>query len=60
MKRANGKKAWLLKTWGIHALHHGWSYDEVMAMYSKMAKKTIAEIVAWTREQRQSGWPKGS
>lgn len=58
MNAASGKKAPLIKTWGIHALHHGWTYDEVMAMYGKLLKRTVAEIKAFAMAQRSSNWAK--
>jgi hypothetical protein len=59
MRTATGTKAPAIKTWGIHALHHGWSYEEVLAMAAKLQKKTVAEILAWAKAQRECGWAKG-
>jgi hypothetical protein len=58
MRAPRGAKDYLLKTWGIHAIHHGWTLDEVKVRYSKLLKLTVAEIAAWTREQRARNWAK--
>lgn len=59
MRAARGAKAYLIKTWGIHALHHGWTLDEVYAQGEKLRKLTVAEIKAWAQEQRAKNWKKG-
>lgn len=58
MRCATGRKAYLLKTWGIHAMHHGWTMDEVVAMFPSLKRKTVAEIIAWTKAHREAGWKK--
>ena len=60
MRSARGRKDHLIKTWGIHALHHGWTYAEVTEMYTKLLRKTVAEISEWAKAQRSSGWAKVS
>lgn len=58
MRAATGRKAHLIKTWGIHALHHGWTLQEVLAKGEKLRRLTAAEIEQWAKEQRAKGWPK--
>ena len=52
-------KAHLIKTWGIHALHHGWTLNEVYAKGAELKKLTVAQIQEWARDQRAKGWRKG-
>ena len=59
MRAARGMKAHLIKTWGIHALHHGWTLDEVYAQAAKLRKLTVAQIKEWAQEQRAKEWRKG-
>ena len=59
MKRAgSGRKAYLIKTWGIHAMHHGWTLAEVLEKGTKLRRLTAAEIEQWAKDQRAKGWPK--
>jgi hypothetical protein len=57
-KAATGRKTFLIKTWGIHAMHHGWTLAEVLAKGTKLRRLTAEEIERWAKEQRAKGWPK--
>ena len=49
MKRGPGKKGYWLTVWAMKASGHGVPMDEIKATMSKMRKKSIADILEFTR-----------
>lgn len=58
MRASRSRKVYLIKTWGIHALHHGWTLTEVLSKGTKLKRLSVAQIQEWAKEQRAKGWPK--
>lgn len=52
MKRGPGKKSYWLTVWAMRASAAGVPRAEINATMAKMRRKSIAEIMAWTKESK--------
>lgn len=50
VKRGPGKKSYWLTCWAMKASAAGMPMEEIKVKMAEMKKKSIAEIMAWTKE----------